>query len=185
MSRMKQQSQVKIQAKRNVELWIYSFADMYMILSVFFIALAVVYAAKAKLVVPPEPSIPSMGRGPALAESVIAVDFLSGSADLTAPAVESLSLILPFLKGLKKGVIEIEGYADSAPLSRTSPFSSNLDLSNKRAVQVAEWLMDQGVSPARIRTFSYGGARIFRVDGKDVRTNRRVVIKVSGAGGER
>lgn len=184
MSRQKQQNLAKIQAKRNVELWIYSFADMYMILSVFFIAIAVVYAAKAKTVAPSEPQIPSMGRGPALAESVIAVDFNSGSAELTESTIESLNLMLPFLKGLKKGVIEIEGYADSTPLNRKSPFSSNLDLSNKRAVQVAEWLMNQGVSASRIRTFSYGGARTFRVDGKDVRTNRRVVIKVSGVGGQ-
>lgn len=184
MSRAKGRHLVNIQAKRNVELWIYSFADMYMILSVFFIALAVVYAAKTAKVSreEPPPLPPTMGQGPIQAESAVALDFESGSADLTQAALENLQTMLPFYRGVKKGLIEVEGYADAARLDTKSPFSSNLDLSNRRAVKVAEWLIANGIGAQKIRTLAYGDSRLYRLNGKDVRTNRRVVIKVASLG---
>jgi len=174
-------NEVKIQSKRNVELWIYSFADMYMILSVFFIALAVLYAAKTKQQM--ESQIPSAGRGPASVESLISVSFDKGSAALNEESLKDLELLLPVLKASKKGTVEVEGYADSEPLKRDSEFSSNLDLSNQRAVKVAEWLINQGVSSARLRTFSYGSSRIYKVDDKMMPTNRRVLVKLVSSGG--
>lgn len=174
----KQRSAVKIQSKRNVELWIYSFADMYMILSVFFIALSVIYAAKVKeevktLIMP----IASAGRGPASVVSDVQIMFERESAELSEEAQSELQLFLPILKAVENGRIDVEGYADGERLSPDAPFSSNLDLSNQRAVAVAEWLLGNGVKSKYLRTYSYGTGN---QQSKEVlNSNRRVVIKVS------
>lgn len=180
MSSTHQKNEIKIQSKRNVELWIYSFADMYMILSVFFIALSVIYAAKAKQKIT-EQQVPSAGRGPAAIESSISVSFPKGTADLSEETIENLNLFLPVLKSSPQAFVEVEGYADNAPLKKESEFTSNLDLSTKRAVRVSEWLMNHGVASQRLRTVSYGNSAVFKLD-ENVSTNRRVVIKVSQRG---
>jgi|GEM_PF-5265900 len=178
----KQRSEIRLQSKRNVELWIYSFADMYMIMSVFFIALSVIYAAKIKEKHKPvEEHVVSAGRGPASVVSDVQVRFDAASASLNADAIQELKIFLPVLKSVKKGIVDIEGYADTARLSADSEFTSNLDLSTRRAVTVAEWLIKNGVPPGKVRTFAYGDSQIFAKS--KVGTNRRVVIKVATEGG--
>jgi outer membrane protein OmpA-like peptidoglycan-associated protein len=174
-------TRIKIQSKRNVELWIYSFADMYMILSVFFIALAVIYAAKSKQQMN-ELMTASAGRGPASVISSLELEFDTGSVELTEKSIEEMKLLLPALHSMKNGFIDVEGYADQTGLKTGSPFSSNLDLSNRRAVRVAEWLMKNGVSPRKVRTFSYGDAHQWTR--KQTPTNRRVIIKLSALVGQ-
>ncbi len=167
-------SQIKLQSKRNVELWIYSFADMYMILSVFFIALSVLYAAKVKTNA--QAAIASAGRGPSSVSSELQINFPTGSSTLNSETEEELKLLLPALKSAKTGFVEVEGYSDPTPLKKDSGFSSNLDLSNKRAVSVSEWLLKNGVAARRIRTYAYGDGRTW--DTKITKTNRRVVVKI-------
>jgi outer membrane protein OmpA-like peptidoglycan-associated protein len=181
MSKAKQQNLIKLQAKRNVELWIYSFADMYMILSVFFIALSVLYAAKVKNQM--DETVASAGRGPLAVESTLAIDFEKGSSELAALDKENLMLLIPVLKSVGSGSIDVEGYADSEALKKDSQFTSNLDLSNRRAVKVAEFLINNGVNSHRIRTFSYGNGKTFKINGKTLKTNRRVLIKVAASNG--
>jgi outer membrane protein OmpA-like peptidoglycan-associated protein len=184
MNKTRQQKLIKLQAKRNVELWIYSFADLYMILSVFFIAIAVLFAAKSKVVQNTSAkSAPSAGRGLASVTSSLSVEFDRGQADLTESTLESLKLFLPVIQSSSKAFVDIEGYADREPLTKESPFSSNLDLSNRRAVKVAEWYLAQGVPAHQLRTFSYGSGHALKPDGTKVRSNRRVVIKINSTGG--
>lgn len=152
-----------------------------MILSVFFIALAVIYAAKVKNPKQDVSATPSAGRVPAAVVSDLQLSFEKGSADLSAQAMEEMGLLLPALKAVKSGFIEVEGYADGTPVRKDSNFSSNLDLSNRRAVRVAEWLIKNGVPSRRIRTFSYGDG--FQWSNEQVPTNRRVLIKVAAAKG--
>jgi flagellar motor protein MotB len=178
MNKSRIKSESRIHAKRNVELWIYSFADMYMILSVFFIALSVIYAAKVKE--KHMQSLATAGRGLASVTSELQLEFANGSIDLDAKTIDDMSLLLPALKQVKEGFIEVEGYADDGPLKKSSPFSSNLDLSNRRAVRVAEWLIRNGVPARRVRTFSYGDAHLWSKE--QVPTNRRVLIKVATYG---
>lgn len=173
-------NKIRLQSKRNVELWIYSFADMYMILSVFFIALAVLYAAKVKQDQNKNSQIASAGRGVASVATELELEFPKGSADLEQRTADELNLFLPAAKSLKKGFVEIEGYADNTPLRANSGYTSNLDLSNRRAVRVAEWLIKNGVAPQRIRTFSYGDGRTWGP--KEVPSNRRVVVKLATYG---
>jgi len=177
MSTKKNNGQIRLEAKRHTELWIYSFADMYMILSVFFIAISVIYAAKAKNTVS-NPTIPSAGRGPAAVTSMISLEFAVGSDELTEKATQNLKIILPVLKE-SKGAIEVEGYSDGKSIpSGKGEFSSNLALSNSRAVRVAEWLISHGVSARRLRTSSFGDSNLYRTGPGGIPTNRRVVLKV-------
>lgn len=178
-------SKIKLEAKRQTELWIYSFADMYMILSVFFIALAVLYAAKVRQQKPERPPVvASAGRGPSAVTSSLAIYFPVGKDRILQDAESDLSVMLPVLQS-SRGYIDIEGYADGSPLAEGSRFRSQLDLSNQRAVRVAEWLMKKGVDSSRIRTFSYGDSQIFKTDDEGTKSNRRVVIKISPMEGRR
>jgi outer membrane protein OmpA-like peptidoglycan-associated protein len=170
-------SQIRLEAKRHTELWIYSFADMYMILSVFFIAVAVIFAAKAKNS-STSADIPSAGRGPTAVKTMIAIEFERGSNEITGKAEESLRTLLPALRS-SKGAIELEGYADGKSVEMDSgEFSSTLDLSSARAVRVAEWLIENGVAARRLRTSSFGDSGLYETDDNGIRTNRRVVLKV-------
>lgn len=180
MNSQESKNRVKIQAKRNVELWIYSFADMYMILSVFFIALSVIFAAKTKQEMKIVTAA-SANRGPAAVISDLSLEFETGSVELSEKSISEMQLMLPALKSVKNGFVEVEGYADNSPLRKSSPFSSNLDLSTRRAVRVSEWLIKNGVSARHLRTFSYGDAHLWTKT--EVPTNRRVIIKLSAYGG--
>jgi outer membrane protein OmpA-like peptidoglycan-associated protein len=182
MSNFKAKSQSKIEAKRQTELWIYSLADMYMILSVFFIAIAVIYAAKAKRPTVPVET-PTAGRGPAAVVSTLSIEFETGSARLTEKAENDLKMLMPVLRG-SKGAVEVEGYADGKSLNQDNEtFSSNLDLSSTRAVRVAEWLMRNGVAASRVRTSSFGDSRLYKTGPNGIQTNRRVVLKILPVGG--
>lgn len=162
-------TQIKIASKRNVELWIYSFADMYMILSVFFITLSVLYAAKIKVQIshpPPKkqaPSIvhkiPSGGKGPTPIESLVHIHFPSGSYQLTEKSREELKLFLPVIHSAGYRTLFIEGHVKKEELdqdqNQRSP-AAYLELSQQRAVQVARWLLENGIQEDVIQTFSYG-----------------------------
>jgi len=180
---------VRIEAKRAVELWIYSFADMYMILVFFFIAMAAMFAVKVKVAQKELETrkigslIPSAGRGPATAQSLLSIEFTKGSIELTEDAVENLKVLLPIVKNNKKAMIDVEGYSDASALRKDSGFSSNLELSSQRAVKVAEWFMNNGVSPARLRTYSFGNGQTWAASSSLVRTDRRVLVKFYTRGG--
>lgn len=175
----KDHGQIKLEAKRQTELWIYSFADMYMILSVFFIAIAVIYAARVKNNA--SSSVASAGRGPVAVKSMISVDFASGSDEISSKAENELELLLPVMRA-SMGAIEIEGYtdaSDSVSISDTEGgFTSNLDLGSSRAVRVAEWLTSNGVSAKRIRAASFGDSFDHKSGEGNRVANRRVVLKV-------
>jgi outer membrane protein OmpA-like peptidoglycan-associated protein len=195
MKNADKRSQIRLESKRHTELWIYSFADMYMILAVFFIAIATLYAAKAKHASTMDIT-PSAGRGPAAVTSMVTVEFPNGSDSLNEKAENNLKLLLPTLVS-SQGVIDVEGYADDEEVEKFADsedssvasshaedhdamagFSSNLDLSNSRAVRVAEWLMRNGVAPKRVRTYSYGDSHLFPTGQNGITTNRRVVLKM-------
>ncbi|MBS1985198.1 MAG: OmpA family protein [Bdellovibrionales bacterium] len=172
---------VRLEAKRSVELWIYSFADMYMILVFFFIAMSALYAHRIKAMEKedshrPANIIPTAGRGPSVAETLVNLDFTTGSANILPSTEENLKILLPLVRSNARALLDIEGYADSKPLKSDSAFSSNLDLSNRRAVRVAEWFMAQGVPSSRLRTYAYGDGRHWG-SLPEIVSGRRVVVK--------
>lgn len=183
-------NKIRLEVKRSTELWLYSFADMYMIISVLFIATTALYAKKAKDLsqIPRAPAQEvkytalTAGRGPATASLAFAIEFKPGSSDLSQDAIEQLTTVLPLLSELKSGVIDVEGYADANGLTKDSAFDTNLQLSNERAVKVAEWFLSQKISESRIRTTGFGRAHKFATGEKGAMSDRRVVVKFYSTG---
>ncbi|CAM3070122.1 OmpA family protein [Vibrio mytili] len=82
-----------------------------------------------------------------------------------------------FLKEYPSTSIEIQGYA-----SRTGTAEHNLDLSKRRAQNVRQELIKNGISPSRVTIVGYGDT-VLAVQGTDEVThaqNRRVTATVVG-----
>jgi outer membrane protein OmpA-like peptidoglycan-associated protein len=184
-------SAIRLEVKRSTELWLYSFADMYMIISVLFISLTALYFKKnkelqANLSRVAEPKkivqVLSANRGPAAAQMSIALEFSPGSSDINSEGTEQLRLMYPLISEVKSGVIDVEGYADTRGLASESEYDTNLELSSERALKVAQWFLNQGVSESRIRTTAFGRAHKFTTGVQGEMSDRRVVVKFYSAG---
>lgn len=53
-------------------------------------------------------------------------------------------------------VLSVEGHTDIRPVSATSPFKSNWDLSTARAISVVKYLISKGVPPQRLDAAGFG-----------------------------
>lgn len=82
------------------------------------------------------------------------VNFKSGSDALTAEAQSVLDSIAGTLRDYPDVVISIEAHTDNQGSA-----SSNLELSKKRALSVARYLVTQGVSGQRLRPKAFGESK--------------------------
>ena len=86
--------------------------------------------------------------------------FATGKADLSATAMTSLFQFANVLKGNADCDVAVQGYTDNAGWRNCTAAQSqqkNLELSQQRAQSVTNYLLQQGVSPAQIRsTTGYG-----------------------------
>jgi OOP family OmpA-OmpF porin len=87
------------------------------------------------------------------APAVNTVLFESGSADLTGAAKADLDRLLATLKKDQAGALEIAGYADA-----NGEDGTNLELSERRATTVMNYLIAHGVDAARLTAHGYGEA---------------------------
>lgn len=103
------------------------------------------------------------------------VNFLPGSATLTADARRVLDGAVAALAGQKNLKVELGGYTDSQGRD-----AANLALSQKRAISVRQYLIDKGIEADRLTAKGYGeGSPIAdnaTVEGRA--ENRRVELKV-------
>ncbi len=53
-------------------------------------------------------------------------------------------------------VLRVDGHTDIRPLSPTSPFKTNWELSAARAISVVQYLISKGVSPQRLAAAGFG-----------------------------
>ena len=53
-------------------------------------------------------------------------------------------------------VLRVDGHTDIRPVSATSPFKSNWELSASRAISVVQYLISKGVSPQRLVAAGFG-----------------------------
>jgi chemotaxis protein MotB len=53
-------------------------------------------------------------------------------------------------------VLRVDGHTDVRPLSATSPYKTNWDLSAARAISVVQYLISKGVSPQRLAAAGFG-----------------------------
>lgn len=84
--------------------------------------------------------------------------FDSGSAYLKPESKEALTRISDKLKEIP-GKVAIEGHTDNVPLSSSSIYKSNWELSAARASSVLHFLLQRGLAPDRFLIAGYGEYR--------------------------
>jgi len=109
-----------------------------------------------------------------------AILFASGKASLKSTTNNKLDQIVSVLKSKYPGKpIDVVGHTDADPIQK-SKWQDNWQLSSERALAVARYLMDRGISDDKIRAVGCGPARPVAsnatADGKS--RNRRVEIVV-------
>ncbi len=91
------------------------------------------------------------------------VFFDSGAAVLRPEGRAELDKLASALLDLDKQipseinwVLRVDGHTDIRPVSATSPFKSNWELSASRAISVVQYLISKGVSPQRLVAAGFG-----------------------------
>lgn len=107
-------------------------------------------------------------------------NFLSGSDEPSSTALEALAKLSSVFTRLELEV-EIAGHTDSNPI-QSDRFPSNWELSTARAVAVAEQIMHDGVSGAKISAVGYADTRPRgdNITDEGRYQNRRVELYVRG-----
>ena len=83
------------------------------------------------------------------------INFASGSAQIPADSYEFLRKAAQAMQNAPAGtVVEIGGHTDA-----TGVAASNVQLSQRRAAAVRDYLVQQGVNPAALTSVGYGDAR--------------------------
>jgi chemotaxis protein MotB len=105
------------------------------------------------------------------------IAFNVGEADLLPDFQPTLKQIAEFISSQKEYNVTIAGHTDDTPINNTR-FPSNWELSAIRAVNVAKFMISNGVNPHRISTEGYSAYRPLHPNttAQNRRTNRRVEI---------
>ncbi|MBV9198743.1 MAG: OmpA family protein [Alphaproteobacteria bacterium] len=120
---------------------------------------------------------------------VVAGDMLfpEGGYQLSANGKQALNQYVPQLQELQNAKVVVYGYTDNlavgAPLKRAG-IANNIDLSSRRADNVAAYLEAQGVNPNVISAKGFGDTHpVASNDTPDGRAkNRRIEIVLEGPG---
>jgi chemotaxis protein MotB len=113
--------------------------------------------------------------------------FPSGDWQMPADAQQSIAKIAKILAPMQQTKIAVNGYTDNVPIGpglMRQGITSNLILSQKRAENVAQFMISQGVNPSLVSTQGFGDANpVASNDTADGRAqNRRVEIMLVGSG---
>jgi chemotaxis protein MotB len=113
--------------------------------------------------------------------------FPSGDWQMSLGAMQTIAKIAPILAPMQQTKILVNGYTDNVPIGpvlRRQGVTSNLILSQKRADNVANFLISQGVNPALVTAQGFGEADPVASNATpDGRAqNRRVELLVAGSG---
>jgi chemotaxis protein MotB len=105
------------------------------------------------------------------------IAFNVGEADLLPDFQPTLKQISEFISSQKAYNVTVAGHTDDTPINNTR-FPSNWELSAIRAVNVAKFMIANGVYPHRISTEGYSAYRPLQPNNtaQNRRTNRRVEI---------
>ncbi|MGD2038928.1 MAG: flagellar motor protein MotB [Desulfobacterales bacterium] len=103
--------------------------------------------------------------------------FNVGEADLLPDFKPALKHIVEFISSHKGYTVTVAGHTDDTPIN-TAQFPSNWELSAIRAVNVAKFMISNGVNPHRISTEGYSAYRPLHPNttAQNRHTNRRVEI---------
>jgi chemotaxis protein MotB len=105
------------------------------------------------------------------------IAFNVGEADLLSDFQPTLKQIAEFISSQKEYNVTIAGHTDDTPINNTQ-FPSNWELSAIRAVNVAKFMISNGVNPHSISTEGYSAYRPLQPNTSDDNrhANRRVEI---------
>ena len=140
----------------------------------------VVNARDACPATPPASLIDNEGCGETiLSEEVrqLNVLFANDSYEVNPIFSDQITTMAEFLETYQSASIEIQGYT-----SKVGSSEYNLELSKKRAHNVEDELLSNGIDPSRVRVLGYGEDRL-ESDGDDATShalNRRVTATVVG-----
>ena len=113
--------------------------------------------------------------------------FPEGGYKLSAFAQSVLVKLVPTLSALHQTKVVVAGYTDNVPIGghlKRQGITSNLDLSSKRADEVVDYLLKQGVDPSIISAQGFGENNpVASNDTADGRAqNRRIEVTLVGPG---
>lgn len=113
--------------------------------------------------------------------------FPSGGWQMPADAQQTIAKMAPILAPMQQTKIQVNGYTDNVPIGpelMRQGVTSNLILSQKRAENVAQFMISQGVNPNLVSTQGFGDADPVASNATpDGRAqNRRVELTLAGSG---
>ena len=113
--------------------------------------------------------------------------FPSGDWQMPATAQQTIAKMVPILAPMQQTKIMVNGYTDNVPIGpglKRQGVSSNLVLSQKRADNVMQFMIAQGVNPALVSAQGFGDADpVASNDTPEGQAqNRRVELTLSGSG---
>jgi chemotaxis protein MotB len=113
--------------------------------------------------------------------------FPSGDWDMPVQAQRTIGKITPILAPMQETKIQVNGYTDNVPIGpglARQGITSNLELSQKRADTVMQFLISQGVKSSLVSARGFGEADpVASNDTPAGRAqNRRVELTLAGSG---
>ena len=113
--------------------------------------------------------------------------FPSGDWQMPANAQQTMAKMAPILAPMQQTKIAVNGYTDNVPIGlglKRQGVTTNLTLSEKRAENVTQFMIAQGVNPALISAQGFGEADpVASNDTPEGREqNRRVELTLAGSG---
>jgi chemotaxis protein MotB len=113
--------------------------------------------------------------------------FPSGDWQMPATAQQSIAKMVPILAPMQQTKIAVNGYTDNVPIGpglKRKGVDTNLELSQKGADNVMQFMIAQGVNPAMISAQGFSDAEpVASNDSEDDRAqNRRVELTLAGPG---
>jgi chemotaxis protein MotB len=113
--------------------------------------------------------------------------FPSGDWQMPVEAQRTISKIVPILAPKQQTKIQVNGYTDNVPIGpglKSQGITSNLELSQKRADNVMQFMISQGVNPSLVSAQGFGEKDpVASNDTPEGRAqNRRVELTLAGSG---
>jgi chemotaxis protein MotB len=113
--------------------------------------------------------------------------FPSGESEMPVEAQQTIAKIAPILAPMQKTKIMVNGYTDNVPIGpglMRQGITSNQVLSQKRADNVMQFMISQGVKPSLVSARGFGEADpVTSNDTPEGRAqNRRVELTLAGSG---
>ena len=113
--------------------------------------------------------------------------FPSGDWQMPAAAQQTMGKMIPILAPMQQTKIMVNGYTDNVPIGpglKRMGITSNVELSQKRADNVMNFMTSQGVNPSLVSAQGFGEADPVApnntADGRA--QNRRVELTLAGSG---